>query len=57
MEELVYCYWDDAIPSVAEPPNEQTTALGASATTTTIRLCNEVLAPLGEYNYEAKNKG
>lgn len=32
MEDLVYCYWDDDIPSVAEPPNEQTTAVGASAT-------------------------
>ena len=32
MEDLVYCYWDNDIPSVAEPPNEQTTAVGASAT-------------------------
>jgi hypothetical protein len=33
MEKLVFIYWDESIPeSVAEPPNEQTTAIGASAT-------------------------
>ena len=32
MEDLVYIYWGDDCPSVAEPPNEPPTAVGASAT-------------------------
>ena len=31
MADLVWIYWGDC-PSVAEPPIEQTTAIGASAT-------------------------
>ena len=31
MADLVYIYWGDC-PSVAEPPNEPPTAVGASAT-------------------------
>lgn len=32
MEDLVYCYWDDDCPSVAEPSNAPPTEIGASAT-------------------------
>ena len=36
MEELVFIYWGDGCPeSVAEPPNEPPTAIGASATSDT----------------------
>lgn len=31
MADLAFIYWDE-FPSVAEPPIEQTTAIGASAT-------------------------
>ena len=51
MADLVYIYWGDC-PSVAEPPEASPPTTGASATTDTNRLCNEVLAPLVGVHYE-----